>query len=304
MIAEAVIAVEVADNQGKQRTERALIDSGAEENCIRQSLALECGWIPNRENGAGLVTLDGKEVWTYGTHNLPIATTDSIGDTRSMSHRFMACDFEGLDVNLILGYPWLRDVDPTIGFPTGRWRYAAGTAKVDVVDADQFYVETESAQVYSVQTRPSDVSSRIGTISARQTPIPEMYEQYADVFDDQKAGVLPEHHPMEHKIEMEAGKEPPWSPVYPLGEPELKALREYLDSSLDKGWIRRSISPAGAPILFVPKKDGGLRLCVDYRGLNAITIRNRTPLPLISETLDRLRRSKIFTKLDLKDAYH
>ena len=131
-----------------------------------------------------------------------------------------------------------------------------------------------------------------------------MYGQYIDVFDAQKAGVLPEHHPMEHKIEVEVGKEPRWSPVYPLGEPKLKALREYLDSSLKKGWIRRSITPAGAPILFVPKKDGGLRLCVDYRGLNAVTVRNCTPLPLISETLDRLRQSKIFTKLDLKDACH
>ena len=56
--------------------------------------------------------------------------------------------------------------------------------------------------------------------------------------------------------------------------------------------------------MFVPKKDGGLRLCVDYRGLNKVTIKNRTPLPLISKTLDRLRRSKRFTKLDLKDAYY
>lgn len=109
---------------------------------------------------------------------------------------------------------------------------------------------------------------------------------------------------MEHKIELADGKDAPWSPVYPLGEPELETLRDYLDAGLKKGWIWRSISPAGAPILFVPKKDRGLRLCVDYRGLNAVTIRNRTPLPLISETLDRLRRSKIFTKLDLKDAYH
>ena len=64
------------------------------------------------------------------------------------------------------------------------------------------------------------------------------------------------------------------------------------------------ISPAGAPIFFMPKKDGGLRLCVDYWGLNAVTVRNQTPLPLIGKTLDRLRRSKVFTKLDLKDAYH
>ncbi len=66
------------------------------------------------------MTLEGKEVWTYGIHTLPLATTDSMGNAQLMSHRFVACDFEGLDVNLILGYPWLRDVDPTIGYRTGR----------------------------------------------------------------------------------------------------------------------------------------------------------------------------------------
>ena len=70
------------------------------------------------------------------------------------------------------------------------------------------------------------------------------------------------------------------------------------------GRIRRSVSPAGAPIMFVPKKGGGLCLCVDYRGLNRVTIKNRTPLPLISKTLDRLEGAKVFTKLDLADAYH
>ena len=71
-----------------------------------------------------------------------------------------------------------------------------------------------------------------------------------------------------------------------------------------KRWIRRSISPAGATMLFVAKKGGGLRLCVDYRGLNAITVKNRHALPLIDETLDRLVGAVIYTKLDMKDAYH
>jgi len=88
-----------------------------------------------------------------------------------------------------------------------------------------------------------------------------------------------------------------------LAEKESDVLREYLEDKSRRGWIRRSSSPAGAPVLFVPKKDGTLRLCVDYRGLNKITIKNRTPLPLIGETLDRLSRAKRFTKLDLKDAY-
>jgi hypothetical protein len=81
-------------------------------------------------------------------------------------------------------------------------------------------------------------------------------------------------------------------------------LREYLDTALKKGWIRASKSLSAVPILFVPKKDEGDRLCVDYRSLNRVAIKNRYPLPLISELLDRLGHAKVFTKLDLRDAYH
>jgi hypothetical protein len=305
-----IIAVAIRDAQGVVRIERALIDSGAEENCVRQALVADCGWQPTGEESGGLATLEGKEVWTYGVHDLPITATDSENHTKTHRHTFVACDFEGLDVNLILGYPWLAAVDPLLGFRAGIWRYAKSTVGVEVLEPEEFYQETEGAGVYCVLTRDRPGSLQIGSVSASTAQaamtdgIPQEYWDYADVFDATAAGILPEHHPMEHRIELEPGKEPPWSPVYPLGEPELEALRQYLDSSLERGWIRRSTSPAGAPILFVPKKDGGLRLCVDYRGLNRVTVRNRTPLPLISETLDRLRRSKVFTKFDLKDAYH
>ena len=85
------------------------------------------------------------------------------------------------------------------------------------------------------------------------------------------------------------GKEPPWGPIYALSEKELGVLREYLDTMLASGKIRSSKSPAGAPILFVPKKEGrGLHLCMDYRGLNKVTILNRYPLPLMIELRDRV----------------
>jgi hypothetical protein len=85
-------------------------------------------------------------------------------------------------------------------------------------------------------------------------------------------------------------------------EPELQALHDYLTENLAKGFVQHSKSPVGASILFVKKKDGSLRLCVDYRGLNKITKKIRYPLPLISGLLDRLRTRKIFTKLDLRGA--
>ena len=85
---------------------------------------------------------------------------------------------------------------------------------------------------------------------------------------------------------------------------ELKALDDYIKDALTKGWICESQSPAGALILFVPKKSGKLHLCINYHGLNAVTIKNRYPLPLISELLDRLNSSVIFSKVDLRNTYH
>jgi hypothetical protein len=85
---------------------------------------------------------------------------------------------------------------------------------------------------------------------------------------------------------------------------ELATLKEFLEENLTKGFIRESKSPAGAPILFALKKDGGLRLCINYRGLNSITVKNRYPLPLITEIIDRVSGAQYFSKVDLKDAYY
>ena len=85
---------------------------------------------------------------------------------------------------------------------------------------------------------------------------------------------------------------------------ELETLKTYIETHLKTGFIRPSKSPAGAPILFDKKSDGSSCLCVDYRGLNNLTIKNQYLLPLIDELLDRLDRAKRFTQLDLTSAYH
>ena len=97
-------------------------------------------------------------------------------------------------------------------------------------------------------------------------------------------------------------RSPPYRPIYPLAPNKLEALQEYLKMAQEQGWIRPSTSPAGAPIISVPKKGGKLQLCIDYRGLNKITVKNQAPLLLISKILDRLGIATIYTKLDLKDA--
>jgi len=89
-----------------------------------------------------------------------------------------------------------------------------------------------------------------------------------------------------------------------LSQDELKELWNYIKQNEERGWIRETYSDGGSPIMFVKKKDGKLRLCVDYRALNHVTKKDRYPLPLIGEPLDRLQTAKYYTKLDIKDAYH
>jgi hypothetical protein len=94
--------------------------------------------------------------------------------------------------------------------------------------------------------------------------LPERYRRWASVFSEEEINHLPDHTEYDHKIQLVDGTQPPFGPIYPLSEKELQALREYLRKELTAGKIRESKSPAGAPIIFVPKPDGSLRLGVDY----------------------------------------
>ncbi len=100
--------------------------------------------------------------------------------------------------------------------------------------------------------------------------VPEPYRAYAQVFSEADLESMPSHGPQDLAIELLDGKQPPWGPNYNLSEKELDTLRSYLEVQLKRGWIWPSKSPAGAPVFFVPKKDGTLRLCVDFWGLNQI----------------------------------
>ena len=115
---------------------------------------------------------------------------------------------------------------------------------------------------------------------------------------------MPLHRPGNHHIQLKKGAIPSFGPLYSLSRHELEALRKWLDENVLKGFIQPSSSPAGSPILFVKKKDGSLRLCVDYRDLNEKTINNYYPLPLIQATLMQLSKAKWYTKLDIRGAYN
>ncbi|KAF7776762.1 hypothetical protein Agabi119p4_5155 [Agaricus bisporus var. burnettii] len=134
--------------------------------------------------------------------------------------------------------------------------------------------------------------------------IPDEYHDFADVFSKKRADTLPPHWRYDLKIDLEDGTLPPIGPIYSLSRTELDALHNFIDENLSIGFIRPATSPHGTPVLFVKKKDGSLRLCVDFRGLNRISRKDRYPLPLISDLLDSPHKARIYTKIDLRHAYH
>src|SRR5260221_4156001 len=127
------------------------------------------------------------------------------------------------------------------------------------------------------------------------------YREWADVFSIEKSDQLPEHSAYDHHINLHPGTKPPFGPLYPCSDSELKVLKEYLNKALANGKITRSNSPAAAPILFVPKSNGKIRICVDYRALNKMTIKDNYPLTLISEQRDMMGKAKVFNNTDVND---
>lgn len=134
--------------------------------------------------------------------------------------------------------------------------------------------------------------------------LPTGYHDLIDAFTPSEAETLPPHRPFDHKIELLPGQTPPNSRVRPMSQAELRVIRKYLDEHLAKGFIRPSSSSAAAPVLLARKPGGGIRICVDYRGLNNVTVKNRYPIPLIRETLDALAHAKFYTKLDITAAFN
>ncbi|XP_074592496.1 uncharacterized protein LOC141848370 [Curcuma longa] len=126
---------------------------------------------------------------------------------------------------------------------------------------------------------------------------------YPAVFPDELPGLAPDRE-IEFEIELIPGTNPISKAPYRMAPAELKELHEQLQELLDKGFIRPSHSPWGAPVLFVKKKDGSMRLCIDYRALNQVTIKNRYPLPRIDDLFDQLKGAAVFSKIDLRSGYH
>ena len=153
----------------------------------------------------------------------------------------------------------------------------------------------------------SEKKAQVGALlfDKASTKVPAEYSDYSNVFLAKNVAELPGNTGMnEHAIELEEGKQPLFGPIYSLGPVEFETLKTYIETNLTNGFIRPSKFLVEAPILFDRKPDRSFYLCVDYQGLNNITIKNQYPLSLIGESLDWLSQVKRYTQLDLTNAYY
>uniref|UniRef100_A0A3B1J024 ribonuclease H n=1 Tax=Astyanax mexicanus TaxID=7994 RepID=A0A3B1J024_ASTMX len=266
----------------------ALVDSGSEGNFISLDLVEEHA-IPTKvlSKSISIHAIDGETVRSKPVtlQTLPLTLQASALHVEQLSLYVLP----RTEHPLVLGAPWLKTHDPVISWSLG-----------DITAWSPFCREN-CLSLISLSLQSTSVESP----NSVDTPdIPSEYYDFSDVFSKAKATELPPHRPYDCSIDLIEGSVLPKARVYPLSRDEEKAMEEYVSEALAQGFIRPSKSPVGSGFFFVKKKDGGLRPCIDYRGLNDITKKFAYPLPLIPAALEQLRNAVYFTKLDLRSAYN
>ena len=254
-------------------------------------------------------------------HSFMVATP--IGEPLLVSHVYKSCEvsLEGkeslvdlmildmIDFDVILGMDWLASCYASVDchLKVVRFEIPGETPFVlrgSVVETPTNLISVLKAQRLLIKgcqgflALVRDVDRLI--VSLKNIPV---VQEFPDVFPEELPGLPPDRE-IEFSIDLIPGTQPISIPPYRMAPSELNELKTQLQDLLDKGFIRPSISPWGAPVLFVKKKDGSLRLCIDYRQLNKVTIKNKYPLPRIDDLFDQLQGAQCFSKVDLRSGYH
>ena len=317
-----VIPVSIGDITGS-----AMIDSGASTQFLDLDFAVKYKLpLDLKTNPDTLIVVDGREAETQLTHTCTLNLTI---DQHLETLTFQVTKLAGW--NMILGKTWLKKHNPVIDWARNSVTFASGycqahclptrTPSTSITDNLTNFGQQKIALIscaafrYAIKVPESELF--IMTMSAIQGKatedlvkhpdypanlVPKRYHDLLPLFAKKGADKLPPHRYVDHEIPIE-GK-PPMGRMYSMSASELQEVRIWIEENLSKGFIRASSSSCASPILFVKKKDTSLRLCVDYRALNEITIKDRYPLPHIEETLNHISGAKYFIRLDLRSAYN
>ena len=259
-----------------------LFDSGASHSFVAKVFVEEHGLRPSHLKLPMIVQSPGKELRT--SFWCPRVTIIIEGVVFLAD--LILLESEGLDV--ILGMDWLKK----------------HKGQIDCARRSITLTNTEGITVEFLADVPRRPQERC-MVNGLNLLVEEVrvVKEYPDVFPDDLPGLPPDRE-IEFAIELVPGTAPIAKRPYRMPANELAELKKQVEELEGKGYIRPSTSPWGAPVLFVKKKDGTMRMCVDYRSLNEVTIKNKYPLPRIEDLFDQLKGASIFSKIDLRSGYH
>ena len=305
-------------------TLNALLDSGATasfvdtEWCHQNQLSLTPLPVPQKVlNADGSANSHGKV-----THQVQLRI--AIQGHVCLKWFFVAS--LGKTKKMIIGADWLKEHNPRIDWITGKLTFnrcpkSCGAFNIDepslrslheqsithMVNIPDDMVNTEDIRVFeTTATRIAKEALKDKTVNTLEDIAKGPYKEFLDVFSEEGFNELPPHRPWDHAIELKPDwEEKKWKPrSYPIPPSQQEALKKEIDGLLASGRIQPSKSPIASPCFFVAKKDGKLRMVIDYRKLNGITVSNAYPLPLIPDLLDKWKGCTRFTKLDVRAGYH
>ncbi|KAL9259365.1 RNA-directed DNA polymerase-like protein [Drosera capensis] len=263
-------------------TTHALVDTGATHNFVSLEEVKRLGLRINNEKGMlKTVNAEAKPI-----HSVAHDVRLRIGEWKgTVDLSVVSMD----DFPLVLGIEFL---DKMKAFPIPFASAMCITEGDGVKNGEPTYLATVKLDDDSLKTEEVPVE------------IEKVLKEFSRVMPKELPKKLPPRREVNHKIELEPGTRPPARAPYRMAPTELEELRKQLKDLLDAGFIRPSKAPYAAPVLFQKKKDGSLRLCIDYRALNKVTVKNKYPIPLIADLFDQLGRARYFTKLDLRSGYY
>ena len=283
-----------------------LIDSGSSSDFISDRVQQQLHLKLNKGGQRGQVSLADSTICKTGYPTFPVklVLSDEITCTLPL------ITMPNLEYDVILGQNWLEKYNPQINFPKRQIRVydhfltAAQPASqaLNLVSRRQmrrYKAENLISCLIQVTTKGLKPDTSVNTPNPNYNAL---VEEYQDIFEDLPPG-LPPNRNFEHEIKVIPGTNPISKQPYKMSYADMDEVKREVQRLLDLKFIEPSVSPWGAPVLFVPKKDGTRRMVIDYRGLNQVTVKNSFPIPRISELMDRLGGAKVFTKLDLQSGY-
>ena len=320
----ALLIVVTIKTSAGLRVVQCFIDSDAETNFVSQSLIKNLQLSKNEKIADEWIeVIDEHSIRFYNRHTLNLNVENSEEVFENLKCEFYAMNMRGYD--MILEYSWLNAINPDIIWHIKTWYYRKNhetqrRVLISICSAKEFAQLAMTAQKKNGETyvallyellvdeikfrREFRRSVRCEALEVDESELSNFINDLMKAFSKIASDSLNTHDQVEHLIDLVNDKIPKSSPIYNMSQNEFAIIRKYLESAQRKKWIRFSIAQCEAFVLFVKKSDEGLRLCVNYRSLNELTVKNTYFLSLLFEILKRFAHAKHFTKIDIRNAYH